>query len=144
MANIYSISLGCPKNRVDAERLLASIPGMTPVESVGDAECVIINTCSFIEPAVRESVSVIAETIEDIAGKKDGQKHLLVVSGCLVGRYGEKTLAPELPEVDLWLDNRDLDAWAEKLREMMAAHGLDTALPAAGTRFCPPGHPTPG
>ena len=135
MANIYSVSLGCPKNRVDSERLLASIPGIVPVESIIEAECVIINTCSFIEPAIRESVSVIAEAIEDIAQKEDGRKTLLVVSGCLVGRYGERTLAPELSEVDLWLDNRDLDAWPEKLREAMAAHGLDTAGTVVGSRF---------
>ena len=66
MANIYSVSLGCPKNRVDAERLLAAVPGMISVENIDDADCVIINTCAFIDPAIRESVSVIAEAIEEL------------------------------------------------------------------------------
>ena len=135
MANIYSVSLGCPKNRVDTERLLASIPGMTPVTDIGDAECVLINTCAFIDPAIRESVSVIAETIEDIAGERGGRKPLLTVSGCLVGRYGEETLAPELPEVDLWLDNRDLGAWTARLRAALAARGLDMGGACTNLRY---------
>ena len=135
MANIYSVSLGCPKNRVDAERLLASVPGMVPVTSIDDAECVVINTCAFIDPAIRESVSVIAEAIEDIAAKKSGDRPLLVVSGCLVGRYGEAVLAPELPEVDLWLDNRNLASWNCSLRSALAARGLSRQEPCAGRRF---------
>lgn len=132
MANIYSVSLGCPKNRVDTERLLASIPGMVPVQSIDDASCVVVNTCAFIDPAIRESVSVIAEAIEDIKAQAQKRRPLLVVSGCLVGRYGEAVLAPELPEVNLWLDNRELAAWPEKLRQLLAGGG--TLLPDA---VCP-------
>lgn len=135
MANIYSVSLGCPKNRVDAERLLASVQGMVSVATVEDADCVVINTCAFIDPAIRESVTVIAEAIEDISAKKGGGKPLLVVSGCLVGRYGEATLAPELPEVDLWLDNRDLASWNVKLRNALAARGLSGQEPSTRMRF---------
>ncbi|MCC8193895.1 MAG: 30S ribosomal protein S12 methylthiotransferase RimO [Deltaproteobacteria bacterium] len=135
MANIYSVSLGCPKNRVDAERLLASVPAMTPVDTIDEADCVIINTCAFIEPAIRESVSVIAETIEDIAQTAPGKKPLLVVSGCLVGRYGAAVLAPELPEVDLWLDNRDLGAWPVKLAGALAERMPPSPARPSGTRF---------
>ena len=135
MANIYSISLGCPKNRVDAEHLLASIPGMTPVEAVCEADCVIINTCAFIEPAIRESVSVIAKTIEEIAACGPDKRPLLIVSGCLVGRFGEAELAPELSEVDLWLDNRDLAAWPEKVQGFLAGHGLVVQKEPCRRRF---------
>ena len=135
MANIYSVSLGCPKNRVDAERLLAAVPGMISVENIDDADCVIINTCAFIDPAIRESVSVIAEAIEDIAGNPSQKSPLLAIAGCLVGRYGEAVLAPELPEVDLWLDNRELAAWPEKLLAAMAEHGIATPGRCPGTRF---------
>lgn len=138
MANIYSVSLGCPKNRVDTERLLASIPDMTPVETIAEADCVLINTCGFIEPAVRESVSVIAESIEECAAVRP--RPLLVVSGCLVGRYGATALAPELPEVDLWLDNKTLDSWPEALRAALrpasgAARGAAVFGRRAGTRL---------
>ena len=137
MANIYSISLGCPKNRVDTERLLASIPGLTPVSSMKDASCVLVNTCGFIDPAVRESVEVIAETIADIEEFSAASRPLLVVAGCLVGRYGAKTLAPELPEVDLWLDNRELDLWQQTLRATLVEKGIipSTAAPADRRRF---------
>lgn len=122
MANIYSVSLGCPKNRVDTERLLAAIPGMTIVETIGDADCVVINTCGFIEPAVRESVATIAESIEEIAALR--VKPLLAVAGCLVGRYGVSELSPELPEVDLWLDNKSIASWPESLAAALAARGI--------------------
>ena len=140
MANIHSVSLGCPKNRVDLEKLLAAVPGMNAAPSPDGADCVIINTCAFIDPATRESVAAIADAIEDIAekGNKGKRKPLLVVSGCLVGRYGEKTLAPELPEVDLWLDNRDLAAWSGKLRAALASAGHvlpDAAAMPAALRF---------
>lgn len=124
MANIYSISLGCPKNRVDTERLLASVPGVRAVSSLGEASCVLVNTCAFIEPAIAESVSVIAENIRDISELPGKEKPLFVVSGCLVGRFGEKTLAPELPEVDLWLDNRDIESWSAKLLDALRSRGL--------------------
>lgn len=132
MANIYSISLGCPKNRVDTERLLAAVPGVSVVPDMESASCVLINTCAFIDPAVRESVSVIADVIEDIAEKRASAKPLLAVAGCLVGRYGENVLAPELPEVDLWLDNRDLDAWPQKLGRAL---GIPSISESGRTRF---------
>ena len=69
MANIHSVSLGCPKNRVDLEKLLAAVPGMNAVPSLDGADCVVINTCAFIDPATRESVAAIANAIEDIAEK---------------------------------------------------------------------------
>ena len=63
----YSTSLGCPKNRVDTERLLGSLGvALVPVESPDEAELVFINTCAFIQPATEESVRTIAQAIADI------------------------------------------------------------------------------
>ena len=121
MANIYSISLGCPKNRVDTERLLASVPGASIAPSLEEASCVLINTCGFIDPAIRESIEVIAEAIADIAAMPAETRPLLAVAGCLVGRYGAAVLAPELPEVDLWLDNRALESWSASLCGALAS-----------------------
>ena len=61
---VWSLSLGCPKNRVDSERLLGSL-GVTVehVRHMGRARLVFINTCGFIEPAVRESVRAVAEAV---------------------------------------------------------------------------------
>lgn len=117
----HSISLGCPKNRVDTEETLGRLPGVriVPVDSPEDADFVFINTCAFIGPAVEESVRTIAQIIADC--EDEPQKPLLVVAGCLVGRFGADSMAPDLPEVDLWLDNRQSDTWLPRLA---AALGL--------------------
>ena len=62
---VWSLSLGCPKNRVDTEHLLGSL-GMPvhSVEHMGRARLVFINTCGFIEPAVRESIRSILDAVE--------------------------------------------------------------------------------
>lgn len=107
---VWSLSLGCPKNRVDSERLLGSLG--VPVKSVGQmgrARLVFINTCGFIAPAVRESVRAVLDAANRLARCK--RKPLLAVAGCLVGRYGAEELARELPEVDLWLPTKDLANW---------------------------------
>ena len=98
---IHTISLGCPKNRVDTEVMLGSmLASIEPVDTPEQAHVVLINTCGFIEPAVQESVQTILETAEAIADIEP--KPLLVVTGCLVMRY-EQELRKELPEVDRFL-----------------------------------------
>ena len=96
---LYPITLGCPKNRVDTEKLLALLAeqGVEIVLEPSSADVLFINTCAFIREAVEESIDHILELAE---GKRPGQR--LVVAGCLVARYREELL-PELPEVDLFL-----------------------------------------
>lgn len=99
---IFTISLGCPKNRVDTENMLGTLGGhYQPAEDIQEAQAVVINTCGFITPAIEESVSTILEAASDIADMDP--RPPLVVSGCMVDRFGAETLAAELPEVDLWL-----------------------------------------
>jgi len=110
---IHTISLGCPKNRVDTEIMLGSLlASIQPVDTPDQAEVVLINTCGFIEPAVQESVQTILETAESIADLSP--KPLLVVTGCLVMRY-EQELRRELPEVDLFLTIPDQDQLPARL-----------------------------
>ena len=69
---VWSLSLGCPKNRVDSERLLGSLG--VPVKSVaqmGRARLVFINTCGFIAPAVRESVRAVLDAVNRLARCKN-------------------------------------------------------------------------
>ena len=114
---IYTVSLGCPKNRVDTERLLAGFgAAMVPADSVEDSDLVLINTCGFIQPAIEESVNTIVDAI-DAAGGMD-KRPLLAVAGCLVSRFGGD-LATELPEVDLWLNTFEIDAWPALVREAL-------------------------
>lgn len=125
MLKIYSVSLGCPKNRVDTEHLLGSL-GMAvrPVEHMGRADVVLINTCGFIQPAVEESVRVVLDAIQRLQGLK--RRPLLAVAGCMVGRYGAAELAAELPEVDLWLPNQQIDRWPALLAQRL---GLSSPAP---------------
>ncbi len=112
---VHTVSLGCPKNLVDTERLLGAfgqglLPNMCPADSPEEADVVLVNTCGFIQPAVEEAVSVIlgaAAALRDLEPKP-----LLAVAGCLVSRYGKRELAAEIPEVDLWLDTTQVAEWA--------------------------------
>jgi tRNA-2-methylthio-N6-dimethylallyladenosine synthase/ribosomal protein S12 methylthiotransferase len=98
---VHTVSLGCPKNRVDTERMLAGLgPGLVPADEPAAADLVLVNTCGFIAPAVAESVRTVLDLAAEIADARP--RPLLAVAGCLVNRYGEE-LRKELPEVDLWL-----------------------------------------
>ncbi|MBQ9937347.1 MAG: 30S ribosomal protein S12 methylthiotransferase RimO [Oscillospiraceae bacterium] len=95
------ISLGCPKNQIDAEIMLADLKKMG-FELVGDAalaEVCIINTCGFIESAKRESIEQI---LEMGLLKNEGRIKKIVVTGCLAERYKEE-IAKEIPEADIIL-----------------------------------------
>jgi ribosomal protein S12 methylthiotransferase len=96
---VFIRTLGCPKNETDSEHLrgLLEADGYTRAPDPESADVVIVNTCSFIDAARRESIDAI---LEEISRRRDGQK--VVVSGCLVERYG-KELADELPEVDAFM-----------------------------------------
>ena len=105
---VHTISLGCPKNRVDTERMLGALGrGLVPVESAAEADLVLVNTCGFIRPAVEESVETILGVIRE--AQEVTPKPVVAVTGCMVSRYGAKNLAADLPEVDLWLSTRELD-----------------------------------
>lgn len=125
MVRVYSQSLGCPKNRVDTERLLGSLGAdLITVAEPEEADLVFINTCAFIQPAVEESVRAVVQMIADLDGLE--KRPLLAVGGCLPGRYGRAELARELPEVDLWLHTDDIEAWP---RRVAAALNLGTPAP---------------
>lgn len=92
------ISLGCAKNRVDAEMLLYRIrnAGYKLCEDVAMADVAVINTCGFIESAKQESIEEILELSEL---KKEGKIKAIIVTGCLAERYKEEVMK-EIPEAD--------------------------------------------
>ncbi len=99
--NVCLVSLGCPKNQVDAEVLLGllSKEGYSITAEPSKAEILIVSTCSFIQDATKEAI----DTILDLSRyKREGNCRFLIVSGCLPQRYG-KVLEKELPEVDLFV-----------------------------------------
>ena len=113
---IFSISLGCPKTRVDTEHLLGSLHPLEPAQKIEDSDLVFINTCGFIKPAVQESVQNILQAAADIEILPREKRPLLAVAGCLPARYGVDELAKELPEVDIWLNLSEIDSWAEMIK----------------------------
>src|SRR6516225_2725588 len=92
------VSLGCPKNLVDSERMLgkSAQDGFTLVPNADGADVVVVNTCGFIEPARQESLSVIREMLDL---KKQGRVGSVVVAGCLAERKKDELLK-EVPGVD--------------------------------------------
>ena len=92
------ISLGCPKNQVDAERMLALMDaeGWEIVDYVDGCDVVIVNTCGFIDDAKKEAIENILDMVEL---KKEGVIGKIIVTGCLAQRYKEE-IVTEIPEVD--------------------------------------------
>jgi len=109
------VSLGCDKNTVDSERLVAALAGYG-AEAVGDlaeADVVVVNTCGFIDAAKEESIQALLEVSRL---KEDGRCRAVVALGCLVERYRDE-LEPEMPEVDLFVGLRDVERLIPELRE---------------------------
>jgi len=101
------VSLGCPKNLVDSEKMLAQLAegGCLVGSPMDDADVIVVNTCGFIAPAVDESLEVIAEALRH---KLTGRARRVVVAGCLVNRQAERLyeMAPGIDAV-VGVNNRD-------------------------------------
>jgi ribosomal protein S12 methylthiotransferase len=104
---VHLTTLGCPKNQVDSELMLGRLDaaGHALVERAEDAECLIVNTCAFIDRAREESVNTILELAKL---KRRGRCRALIVTGCLTQRYGGEILK-EMPEVDSILGTSGLE-----------------------------------
>ena len=112
------VSLGCAKNQVDGEMLMAALKkgGFETVEDAALADIAIVNTCGFYERAKKESIEEILELAQL---KKEGQIKKLVVTGCLSERY-QQEIHKELPEVDAVLGigaNGEIAAHLQKMME---------------------------
>lgn len=139
MTKIGMISLGCPKNQVDAELMLAKLDaaGFEISGDISGCDAVIINTCGFIDDAKREAIDNILE----MADYKDaGEIKKIIVTGCLSERYKEEILE-ELPEVDaiVGLGNNgnivDIVNQTLSTTEPLVAIGEKTDLPLCGERL---------
>ncbi len=101
------ISLGCPKNLVDSEIMMGQLVarGHELTAHPDQADVLVVNTCSFIDPAKKESVDTILEMAEY---KRVGRAKRLIVAGCLVERY-HGDIRKEMPEVDAIIGTNDLE-----------------------------------
>lgn len=117
MTTVAVETLGCAKNLVDSERILGYLReyGLQPVDDLSRADIIIVNTCGFITPAKEESINTILELA---LYKQQGNCRLLLVTGCMAGKYGEELLE-EMPEIDAVAENADLDGILRLIREKM-------------------------
>ena len=126
---LYMISLGCSKNLVDSEVMLGLLEkdGYVVTQEPEDAGLLLVNTCGFIGSAVNEAID---EILELSRYKKDDNEKKLVVTGCLVQRYGTE-LEKELPEVDLFIGTNGFHSIVDQLYGKQApiplAHSLEQA-----------------
>ena len=118
---VGTVSLGCDKNRIDTENMLAYLKNngydFTPDPS--EAEIIIVNTCGFIESAKVEAINTVLEMAEY---KKQGKCKVLVVTGCLVQRYMDE-MSAEMPEVDVFLGTANYHKLPEILNSLTVGSG---------------------
>jgi ribosomal protein S12 methylthiotransferase len=114
------VSLGCPKNLVDSEVMMGQLVanGHELTNRPEDADVIVVNTCSFIDPAKQESVDTILEMAEH---KKTGRARKLIVAGCLVERY-RGDIQKDMPEVDALVGTNELD------KIVSLCNGTDTGM----------------
>lgn len=134
---VSMISLGCSKNQVDAEHLLAALAqnGFTLCGDVSESDVVIINTCGFIQSAKEEAIENI---LEMAALKKEGTIKGIVVTGCLAERYRDE-IVKEMDEVDVVLGIGSNDKICEAVEKAaagsrMTAYGEKESLCLSGER----------
>jgi ribosomal protein S12 methylthiotransferase len=127
MPKVGFVSLGCPKNLVDSEVMMGILAreGYELTPRADEADVLVVNTCSFIEPAQKESVDAILEMAEH---KKFGAAKKLIVAGCLVERFREQILE-QVPEVDAVVGTGEVE------RILEAIEGDLRVLPAAPPVF---------
>jgi ribosomal protein S12 methylthiotransferase len=125
MAKVGFVSLGCPKNLVDSEVMMGILAraGYELTSRAGEADVLVVNTCSFIAPAQQESVQSILEMAEY---KKFGRAQKLIVAGCMVERFRNE-IREQIPEVDAVIGTGEV----EKI--LQACEGQLVVEPEAGT-----------
>lgn len=131
------VSLGCAKNQVDGEVLMASLKngGFDTVDDAALADVAIVNTCGFIDSAKRESIE---EILELVTLKKEGKISKIVVTGCLAERYRTEIMA-DIPEVDAVLGIGANGEIVKELQEMMGGAKVESypdkyMMPLCGER----------
>jgi len=124
------VSLGCPKNQVDAEQMLGVLAGsgfeITPDQA--EADVIVVNTCGFIESAKEESIEAILDAAKM---KKQGKCRALIIAGCLAQRYKDELLK-ELPEADAVIGTTEIARITEICDQALSGGGqvLKVSAPA--------------
>src|SRR5438094_568121 len=124
---VHLTTLGCPKNQVDSELMLGMLTeaGFPLTTEPEEAECLIVNTCAFIDRAREESVNTILELARL---KETGRCRALIVTGCLTQRYGGEVMGA-MPEVDAILGTSGLERIVDLVRQASTRHDWATSAP---------------
>jgi ribosomal protein S12 methylthiotransferase len=124
---VHLTTLGCPKNQVDSELMQGMLvgAGFALAERAEDADCVVVNTCAFIDRARQESVDTILELAQL---KERGRCRSLIVTGCLTQRYGGEVMR-EIPEIDAILGTSGLERIVDLVRQAAGRQDWATSAP---------------
>lgn len=127
MMKVLFVSLGCDKNLVDSEVMLAALDrsGYVFTQEREEADIAVVNTCCFINDAKEESIQAILETAKL---KESGRLKVLVVAGCLAQRYQEEIQA-EIEEVDAVVGTAAIDTLPEVIGDVLAGKRRNCFLP---------------
>ena len=134
MIDIYFVSLGCDKNLVDSEKMLAILDhaGYRLTQEPEQAEVIVVNTCAFIHDAKQESIETLLEMAEY---KKKGTCRVLIAAGCLAERYKDE-IQKEMPEIDGIIGTTAYDTVAQVVEQTLAGR---TAVSMKELSYIPPG-----
>jgi len=126
---VYFLTLGCPKNEVDTDRMHALVAGsaFSVADDLDDADLVVVNTCAFIQDAVEESISTILDLAED--WRPNGSDRHIVVAGCMPSRYGPD-LESALTEADAFVPVAEEAALLEVLERLTGRKPGESRGPA--------------
>ncbi len=115
---IHIVTLGCPKNEVDSDRMRASLAaaGARFTDDPAGADVVVVNTCAFIEAATEESIATVLELAADEPSRERGRR--IVVAGCMPSRYGGE-LAAALTEADAFVPVAEEGSVAEVVGSLL-------------------------
>jgi ribosomal protein S12 methylthiotransferase len=117
MPTVGMISLGCAKNLIDSEIMMGHLQkaGISIIDQPETADAIIINTCSFIDNAKKESIDTIYEAVQERAKKRRKRPQRLIVAGCLSQRFKDE-LPKLMPEIDAFVGLDQLEQIPEILK----------------------------
>src|SRR4029434_3907372 len=120
------VSLGCPKNLVDAEMMLGFLKkdGFEFTTAPEEGDVIVVNTCGFVEDSKKESIDRLLEMAEY---KKKGRCRVLAATGCLTQRYS-RTLWEAMPEVDLFVGLGEFDRLSSFLKEKFIGERMHVSV----------------
>ena len=130
---VHFVTMGCPKNEVDSDRMAASLdPSFRLVDDLDAADVAVVNTCAFIREATEESIDVVLALTGEWKAARPGRT--VIVSGCMPARYGSD-LAAAMPEVDAFVPVAEEENLA---RVVAGLTGIDlVCAPIASARRAP-------